>query len=65
MQPSDTALTSLKSVFASGNVEGGPDSTVGPLPVVSADQINALSLLKPIQAFRWFNEHGGRFDTKW
>ena len=65
MEPSDASLKSLKELFASGNVQGGPESTVGPVPVVSADQINAPSLLKPIQAFRWFIEHGSRFNTKW
>ena len=65
LEPSDEILKTLNSVFASGDVRGGPDSTTGPMPVVSADQINAPSLLKPIQAFRWFTEHGGRFGTNW
>jgi pimeloyl-ACP methyl ester carboxylesterase len=33
--------------------------------VVSCDQINAPSLLKPIQAFRWFMEYGGRYESGW
>ncbi|MDP5362936.1 MAG: lysophospholipase, partial [Paracoccaceae bacterium] len=37
----------------------------GALPVVSADQLNAPSLLAPIQAFRWFVEYGGRHGSKW
>ena len=65
LKPSDENLETLKSVFASGDVRGGPDSTTGPMPVVSADQINAPSLLQPIQAFRWFTQHGGRFGTNW
>ena len=65
LEPSNEIFKTLKSVFASGDVRGGPDSTTGPMPVVSADQINAPSLLKPIQAFRWFTEHGGRFGTNW
>lgn len=35
------------------------------MPVVSSDQINAPSLLTPIQACRWFLEYGGRFGTGW
>jgi uncharacterized protein len=46
-------------------VRGGPDATVGPLPVVSADQLGTPSLLQPIQAFRWFIEYGARHDTGW
>jgi hypothetical protein len=41
------------------------ESAVGPTPVVSADQIGNPSVLKPITAFRWFIEYGGRFETKW
>ena len=35
------------------------------MPVVSADQIHAPSLLQPIQAYRWFTEYGGRFGSGW
>lgn len=65
LQPSDETLEALKALFLAGDVSGGPESTTGPLPVVSADQINAPSLLEPIQAYRWFIEYGGRFGTKW
>ena len=36
-----------------------------PLPVVSFDQAGTPSLLKPIQAFRWFIDYGGRAGTRW
>jgi hypothetical protein len=36
-----------------------------PMPVVSSDQIGTPSLLKPITAFRWFIDYGGRYGTKW
>lgn len=61
----DGALEVMKEVFASGDVSGGPDQTTGPLPVVSSDQLNTPSLLTPIQAFRWFIEHGGRHGSRW
>jgi uncharacterized protein len=48
-----------------GDVSGGPDTTVGPLPVVSPDQLGTPSLLEPVQAFRWFFEHGARHGTGW
>lgn len=38
---------------------------MGPVPVVSADQQTAPSLLQPIQAFRWFIEYGARHGTGW
>jgi pimeloyl-ACP methyl ester carboxylesterase len=34
-------------------------------PVVSADQVNAPSLLQPLTAFRWFIKYGGCFQTGW
>jgi len=42
---------------------GGP--VQGPLPVVSSDQVRHPSALKPLTAFRWFVEHGGRLDSNW
>lgn len=47
------------------SVDGGPEDTTGPIPVVSADQLGTPSLLTPIQAFRWFVEYGGRHGTGW
>ncbi len=34
-------------------------------PVVSADQTTNPSALKPLTAFRWFIEYGGRYGTGW
>ncbi len=61
----DGALEIMKEIFAQGDVSGGPEQTVGPMPVVSPDQLNNPSLLTPIQAFRWFIEHGGQHGTRW
>jgi pimeloyl-ACP methyl ester carboxylesterase len=61
----DGALEVMKEIFASGDVSGGPEQTVGPMPVVSSDQLNNPSLLAPIQAFRWFIEHGARHGSGW
>jgi len=59
------ALNTMKEIFESGDVSGGPEQTTGPIPVVSSDQINNPSLLTPIQAYRWFIEHGGRHGSGW
>jgi hypothetical protein len=65
IEPGDTVLAQLKSTLESGDVAGSPETTTGPIPVVSSDQLNAPSLLKPIQAFRWFMEYGGRHGSGW
>lgn len=60
------AFTALRETMDSGDVDAIADATANPPgPVVSADQINAPSLLPPIQAFRWFVEYGGRHGTGW
>ena len=61
----DGALVAMKEIFENGNVTGGPEQTIGPMPVVSSNQQNTPSLLTPIQAFRWFIEHGGRHGSGW
>ena len=35
------------------------------MPVVSSDQLSNPSLLKPIQAFRWFVDQGGQWNSGW
>jgi uncharacterized protein len=55
----------LKTTLIQGNVRSTIGNTMGPLPVVSSDQLRAPSLLTPLTAFRWFIEYGGRFDTLW
>jgi uncharacterized protein len=55
----------MRAIFDGGDITGTPETTTGPLPVVSADQIGAPSLLKPIQAYRWFIDYGGRHGTLW
>ena len=42
-----------------------PIGEIGPLPVVSPDQIHAPSALTPLTAFRWFMTYGARFGTGW
>ena len=63
--PDGTLFAALRDTLLDGVISGGPEDTIGPLPVVSADQIHAPSLLQPIQAYRWFIEYGGRFGTGW
>ena len=55
----------LTDILSQGDVRGSPETTMGPMPVVSSDQAGTPSLLKPIQAFRWFIDYGGRAGSRW
>jgi hypothetical protein len=55
----------IGETFAAGDVSGGPGDRIGPIPVVSSDQLGNPSLLQPIQAFRWFIEYGARHGSGW
>ena len=63
--PTGTRFAMIRETFQNGDVSGTPESTIGPMPVVSFDQVRHPSLLKPITAFRWFIEHGGRHGSGW
>lgn len=65
LKPGDEYISVFKKTLASGNVVGTPETTTGPLPVVSFDPKSVASLLEPIQAFRWFIEYGGRPGSGW
>lgn len=43
----------------------GPTDEWRSAPVVSADQATSPSALKPLTAYRWFIEYGGRYGTGW
>jgi dienelactone hydrolase len=62
---SDANFEVIRSTLLTGDVAGSPETSIGPMPVVSADQLGSPSLLKPIQAFRWFIDYGGRPGTYW
>lgn len=65
MTVNEGAFKALQQAFEHADVTGFEADAVGPMPVVSFDQQGSPSLLKPIQAFRWFIEFGGRFDSAW
>ena len=65
LEPTQGNFAAIRATLLNGDVAGGPDVTVGPLPVVSADQAGTPSLLAPIQAFRWFVDYGARHGTGW
>ena len=55
----------LRDTFAHANLAALPADLVGPMAVVSADQLSSPSLLPPVTAFRWFIDYGGRPGTLW
>ncbi|MBE0690812.1 MAG: alpha/beta fold hydrolase [Anaerolineae bacterium] len=65
VEPNRANFDIIKEVLSRGDVRGSTETTVGPMPVVSSDQAGTPSLLKPIQAFRWFIDFGGRAGTRW
>jgi pimeloyl-ACP methyl ester carboxylesterase len=65
VEPTRANFEIFSDIFSQGDVQGSPETTTGPIPVVSFDQAGTPSLLKPIQAFRWFIDYGGRHGTHW
>ena len=63
--PDGALFASIRDTLLQGNLTSLPQTTVGPLPVVSTDQRNNPSLLTPLTAFRWFIEYGARYGTTW
>jgi len=63
--PTLEAFEAIRKTFESDDVSGGPDDKIGPMPVVSSDQLGTPSLLKPVQAFRWFIDYGARHGSGW
>jgi pimeloyl-ACP methyl ester carboxylesterase len=55
----------LRQTVLSSDVIGFGGPVQGPLPVVSSDQVRHPSAQKPLTAFRWFVEYGGRLDSNW
>jgi dienelactone hydrolase len=64
-EPDERNFQTMRAIFDGGDITGTPQTTTGPIPVVSADQLGTPSLLKPIQAYRWFIDYGGRYGTLW
>jgi len=63
--PDGRLFAAVRDTFLNGDVSGSPETTVGPQPVVSFDQLGTPSVMTPISAYRWFIEYGGRHGTNW
>jgi hypothetical protein len=63
--PDRPTMDQIRLTLRSGDVSGTPETTTGPIPVVSPSQLAHRSLLAPVQAFRWFMDYGGRPGSRW
>src|SRR5262249_8621064 len=63
--PDGALFTAIRDKLANGDVRATPETTFGPLPIVSNDQKGTPSILKALTAYHWFVEHGCRFGSKW
>ena len=63
--PTGNKFSAISEALLSGDVQATPETTEGPMPVVSFAQARYPSLLQPVSAYRWFMEHGGRHGSGW
>lgn len=60
----DDRFGAMERFLAKGSLRGPTDGWTS-MPVVSTDQAASPSALKPLTAFRWFIEYGGRYGSGW
>ena len=63
--PDGTVFNRIGETVLNADLDSLDRTVVGPLPVVSADQLHSPSLVETLTAFRWFIESGGSFGTGW
>jgi hypothetical protein len=63
--PDGSRFSLLRRTLLEGDITPTPQTTLGPVPVVSSDQVGTPSLLTPLTAFRWFIEYGARHNSGW
>jgi len=62
--PDGARLEAIRRFLASGELRR-PSDAWAESAVVSPDQSSSPSALKPLTAFRWFIEYGGRYGSGW
>ena len=63
--PDGERFARMRHTLLDGDITPTPETSIGPMPVVSFDQVGTPSLLTPLTAFRWFIEPGGRHNSGW
>jgi alpha-beta hydrolase superfamily lysophospholipase len=62
--PDSARLDAMRRFLGAGDIRRPPDAWVSSA-VVSVDQSASPSALKPLTAYRWFVEYGGRYGSGW
>jgi uncharacterized protein len=62
--PDGRRLAAMEQFLEAGEFRRPADLWVSS-SVVSSDQVASPSALKPLSAFRWFIEYGGRYGSRW
>jgi pimeloyl-ACP methyl ester carboxylesterase len=65
LDPGGTKFSALQDAILSPALLSFGRPSSEPMPVVSADPVRHPSALKPLSAFRWFVEYGGRIGSGW
>jgi hypothetical protein len=63
--PDGSLFAALRETGLSTDVLNFGRPVQGPVAVVSSDQVRHPSALKPLTAYRWFIEYGGRLGSQW
>lgn len=63
--PDSRVFSAIRETVTATDLASLDRTIVGPLPVVSADQLSSPSFVTTITAFRWFIENGALFGTGW
>lgn len=63
--PDGTVFKTIRDTVLNADLDSFDRTVVGPLPVVSTDQVHSPSFVQTLTGFRWFIENGGRFGTEW
>lgn len=68
LEPPDldgSRFDTIRSLLLDNTYGSYEAQVLGPMPVVSSDQLTTPSFLLPITAFHWFISYGARFGTGW
>lgn len=60
-----SAFDTIRGILLDATFDAYEGRILGPMPVVSSDQLGTPSFLLPITAYHWFISYGARFGTGW
>lgn len=68
LSPADSdgsRIASIKDTVLDADLDSFERTVEGPVTIVSPDQLNMPSFLKPLTAYHWFINYGSRYGTGW